>query len=175
MSASRRKRRLYFILPDVPTARLVVDELLLARVEERHMHVLAREDTDLAGLPQAGLFQRSDIVHGAELGLVVGGATGIIAGIAALLLRPESWVAEGGLILAMALIGALVGTWLAGMVGTSVPNTRLRAFRKDLEAGRVLLMVDIPEDRMDEIREMVRKHHPEAGDRGVEPRTPAFP
>jgi hypothetical protein len=175
MSASRRKRRLYFILPDVPTTRRVVDELLLARVEERHMHVLAKEDTDLSGLPQATLFQRSDLVHGAELGLVVGGATGIIAGGAALLLQPAGWVAEGGFILGVALLGALVGAWAAGMIGTSVPNTRLRAFRKDLEAGRVLLMVDVPEDRKEAIRELVHKHHPEAGDGGVEPRTPAFP
>jgi hypothetical protein len=34
-------RRLYFLLPDLAVTRTVVDELLLARVEERHIHIIA--------------------------------------------------------------------------------------------------------------------------------------
>lgn len=175
MTMRARKRRLYFILPDVPTTRQVVDELLLARIEDRNMHAMGREDLDLADLPQADLFQRSDVVHGAELGLVVGGATGALAGLAAAWLQPVGLAAGGGFILGIALVGALVGTWASGMIATSVPNTRLKRFRKDIESGRVLLMVDVPEERKDEIRELVKSHHPEAGDYGPDPRTPAFP
>lgn len=32
------RRRLYFMLPNVPSARALLDELLLARIEEGHMH-----------------------------------------------------------------------------------------------------------------------------------------
>ncbi|MEF8792220.1 hypothetical protein [Thiohalorhabdus sp.] len=175
MTMRERKHRLYFILPDVPTARQVVDELLLARIEERHMHALGREDMDLKDLPGADLFQRSDLVHGAELGLVVGGATGALAGLAAAWLQPVGLGASGGLILGVALLGALVGTWASGMIATSVPNTRLKVFRDDLEAGRVLLMVDVPEKREDEIRQLVTRHHPEASDYGPDSQMPAFP
>src|SRR5439155_682216 len=42
------RRRLYWLLPDVESARRTVDDLLLARIEDRHMHVLARRGTDLA-------------------------------------------------------------------------------------------------------------------------------
>src|SRR5438552_2571485 len=35
------RRRLYFLLPDVESARHTADDLLLARVEDRHMHFLA--------------------------------------------------------------------------------------------------------------------------------------
>ncbi|HKJ70797.1 MAG TPA: DUF1269 domain-containing protein [Gammaproteobacteria bacterium] len=175
MTMRARKRRLYFILPDVPTARQAVNELLLARIEERHMHALGREDLDLDDLPQADIFQRSDVVHGAELGMVVGGATGALAGLAAAWLQPEGFAAGGGFILGIALVGSLVGTWASGMIATSVPNTRLRSFNTELEAGHVLLMVDVPEERKDEIRALVKKHHPEAGDHGADPRIPAFP
>lgn len=175
MTMRERKQRLYFILPDVPTARQVVDELLLARIEERRMHAIGREDLDLKDLPRADLFQRSDVVHGAELGLVVGGATGALAGLAAAWLQPVGLAAGGGFVLGIAVVGALVGTWASGMIATSVPNTRLKAFQDDLQAGRVLLMVDVPEKRTDEIRELVKKHHPEAGDHGADPRIPAFP
>ena len=45
-------RRLYFLLPDVATARTVVDELLLARIEERHIHVIAKEGVALEDAPK---------------------------------------------------------------------------------------------------------------------------
>jgi hypothetical protein len=53
------RRRLYFLLPDVASARHTVDDLLLARVEDRHMHVLARRDTDLGNLHEAAAASRS--------------------------------------------------------------------------------------------------------------------
>ena len=36
-------RRLYFLIPDVDSAKTIVDELLIARVEERHMHIAAAD------------------------------------------------------------------------------------------------------------------------------------
>ncbi len=169
------KRRLYFTLPDVRTARQAVDELLLARIEARHMHVLAKEGTGLEGLPEANVLQTSDFVHGLELGLIVGGATGVVAGAAAMLVQPLGLATGGALVLAVALAGAAIGAWVSSMIGSSVPNTRLRAFEKDLEAGRILLMVDVPPERVEEVQRLIKKHHPEAGDHGREPTIPAFP
>src|SRR5579885_3248105 len=36
------RRRLYFVLPDLDSARRTADDLLLARIEHRHMYFLAR-------------------------------------------------------------------------------------------------------------------------------------
>jgi len=36
------KRGLYFLLPNAARARQVVDELLLARIDEHHIHVIAK-------------------------------------------------------------------------------------------------------------------------------------
>ena len=73
-------RRLYFILPDVPTSKNVEKDLLLARVEDRRMHFLARRDIELGDLPQASILQKSDATHGAFVGLLGGGVTGVIIG-----------------------------------------------------------------------------------------------
>ena len=35
------RRRLYYLLPDAGSARKIMDDLLLARIEERHIHFLA--------------------------------------------------------------------------------------------------------------------------------------
>jgi len=51
-------------------------------------------------------------------------------------------------------------------VGAAVPNSRLKQFDADLEAGRVLLMVDVPFRRSAEITELVVSRHPEAVPRG---------
>ena len=44
------KRRLYYVLPDLPSARKIMDDLLLARIEERHIHFLAKRGTPMDGL-----------------------------------------------------------------------------------------------------------------------------
>ena len=54
-------RRIYFLVPDIPMAKRIVDELLLARIEERHLHVLAKRGMPLENLPEASLLQKSDL------------------------------------------------------------------------------------------------------------------
>ncbi len=170
------RRRLYFLLPDLKLTHQVVDELLLARIEQHHIHVIAREDMATGNLPQATLLQRSDIVHGMELGLVLGGVTGVLGGAIALLLQPDHLhIGWGTLLLACGLGGALIGAWAASMIGTSVPNSSLRDFQRAIEQGQVLLMVDVPRSQVDRIGDQVTRLHPEATSRGMEPTIPAFP
>ena len=72
-------------------------------------------------------------------------------------------------------IGAVFGAWAASLVAMSVPNTRLKPFQKDIDAGKILLMVDVPTSRVEELRELVSRRHPEAMAHGIEPTIPAFP
>ena len=55
-------RRIYFLLPDVHSAQTIINELLLLRVEWRHVHVIANHNVPLEGLPEATLAQRSDLL-----------------------------------------------------------------------------------------------------------------
>ena len=167
------KRRLYFLLPDVSSTRQIVNELLLARVDSRHIHVIAKDETSVEGLPEANLFQKSDIIHGLEMGLVVGGLTGAVGGIIASQLN--TILAGGALILACSLAGAFIGAWVAGMIGTDVRNSQIKAYQPAIDHGDILLMVDTPKQRVAEIIGMIKSRHPEAHDQKVEPTIPAFP
>ena len=169
------RRRLYFLLPGVKVAKKVFKELLLARIEERHIHVMAKEGVSLQDLPEATMLQKSDAIHGVELGLIVGGATGTLAGIVAVLFPPSGLAMGLGVILATAVVGAIMGVWISGMIAADVPNTRLRKFSRALEQGKVLVIVDIPKAQVDDVTQMIKKHHPEADMRGVDPTIPAFP
>ncbi|HXH02609.1 MAG TPA: DUF1269 domain-containing protein [Candidatus Competibacteraceae bacterium] len=164
-------KRLYFLVPDVDSARKIVDELLLARIEERHIHIVAKDHTALeqAHLPEAGLFEESDFVPALERGLAVGGATGLLAGITAVTFPPAGLVLGGGAILATSLLGAGLGAWVASMIGVSVPNTQLDQFQHAIDAGQLLMMVDVPKARVGEITELIKTHHPEAEVKGAEP------
>lgn len=169
------RRRLYFMVPDVLSARQIRDELLLARIEDGHIHVMAKDGVPLPGLHEASILQKSDFVHGAETGLAVGGGIGIIAGLVAVFFPPAGVDLQLVTILITALVGAAFGAWAASMVASSIPNSRLKTFESAIAAGHILMMVDTPSGRVAEIKKLIAAHHPEAMSSGMEPTIPAFP
>ena len=160
------RRRLYFVLPDVESAKRTADDLLLARVEDRHMRFLARRGTALDPLHEAGYLDKTDVVHGAVVGLALGGVIGALAGALVVAYPPEGMSPKLVAVLIGMLAGAPLGAWMASMAAAAVPNSRLKQFQADLEAGRVLMMVDVPFRRVAEITELVVSRHPEAVPRG---------
>lgn len=167
--------RMYVTLPDVPSARQLANDLLLARIEDRHMHFLARRGTDLGELHEANYLQKTDAMHGAFTGLVIGGVVGVIVGLLLVYFPPGGASIQLVAVLIAALVGAFLGVWIAGMMGLQVPNTQLKGFEQELQEGKVLLMLDVPAGRYEEIRQVIARSHPEAMDRGNEPTVPAFP
>ena len=168
-------RRIYFLLPDVDVARKVVDELLLARIDEHHIHVIAKEGTPMEDLPEASLAQKSDVMPAVGRGIAVGGATGILAGVVAVTFPPAGLALGGGAILAMGLAGSGFGVMMSTMIGVSVPSSRLKQFEDAVNKGEILMLVDVPKARVDEIEAMVKQHHPDADIEGTEPTIPVFP
>jgi len=170
-------RRLYFLTPGIDSTKKIVDELLLARIEVRHIHIAAADHHALteANLPEANLLQESDFIPAVERGLAIGGATGVLAGIAAVAIPGIGLALGGGAILGIGLAGAGVGAWLSSMIGISAPSSRLKDFEDAIASGELLMMVDVPKGRVEEITELVRQHHPEAEVEGTEPVIPAFP
>jgi hypothetical protein len=169
------RRRLYFLLPDIESARKVEEDLLLARIEEGHMHYLARRGMDLGDLPEASVSQKTDFVHGLKVGLITGGSMGFIIGLVALFQFGATLVSGFTIFLGLFVLGAAFGVFASALVASSTPNTMLKPFQKALDEGHILLMVDVPKERVHEISEIIRKTHPEAEDHGVEPTIPAFP
>lgn len=169
-------RRIYWLLPDLASAQRTMDDLLLARIDERRMHFVARESIDLSDLHPANVLQTSDVIRAAETGLVIGGATGAALGAVVAVFYPlvgdsPQW----GLVAVLTIVGALIGAWASSMIGISTPSQRLKRFEPAIEKGQILLMVDVPRRRVEEIEDRLQKLHPEARLEGVEPDIPAFP
>jgi hypothetical protein len=169
------RRRIYWLLPDLESAQGTMHDLLLAGVDVDRMHFVAREDYDLSGLHAANVLQTSDVVRSAEAGLVCGAAVGGMLGAFVAVSYPAA--GEGpqwSLIPLLVLAGALVDAWTSSMIGISVPNQRLQRFAAQFAQGRILLMVDVPVGRVEEIEARLQALHPEARFEGMEPATASF-
>lgn len=171
------KHRLYFLLPTIETAKDIVAELLLSHVQEKDIHVVAKDHHLLHQheLPEATLMQERDVVPALERGVAMGGATGLVAGILAVTVPGVGLALGGGAILATTIAGAGFGAFVGPMLGISAPNSELKEYEQAVEQGQLLLLVDVPKERVEEVTQIITKHHPEAQVRGTEPTKPPFP
>jgi hypothetical protein len=163
---------LYFLLPDVETAEKVVQELLLARVEEKRLHFLGKRGTDMKSLPEATPAQKTDLVRGIYIGLVSGAVTGLLAGLY-IFYNPDTvgMQVQPYVIFICTLVGGIVGAWISGpLIGGSTPNTKLAGFQDALNRGKIL---DAPAKRADEIRKIISGLSPDAEDQDKRSPVPA--
>ncbi len=165
------RHRLYFILPDLQSAQRTTNELLVARIEERHIHCLAKRGDPMDGLHEANILQKTDLVHGAKLGMMAGGIGGVIL----VAFLSYNFQLEFTTVLLIALGAVIFGAWSCSLNAARAPNSRLFAFTKDIEEGKYLVMVDVPGQRVDEIQTLLESQHPEAISGGRESTIPAFP
>ena len=168
-------KRIYFLLPGIDTARSFVNDMLVARIPERHIHVLARRGTPLEELPEASMLQKSDFSPAAQRGLALGGGMAILGALIGLALSPGAAMMAGGVLLASGLGGAGAGAWVGGMVGLTAANSHLKTFANAIEQGQMLVMLDLPRTRVDEISARAHSLHPLALPQGADPDIPVFP
>ena len=99
----------------------------------------------------------------------------MLAGLVAIAFPPASAVIAGGILLGTTLFGAGLGAWVGGLVGMSVGNRRIKEFEGAIEEGKLLVLVDVPADRVAETETLVKQYIPQAEIEHTEPKIPAFP
>ncbi len=169
------RKRIYWLLPDHASARRTMNDLLLARIDEGHIHFAAADNAETEGLHMASILQTSDLVEAAQNGALIGAGLGAVAGALAAFTVVGAGSMQAGVVVLLAGIGAVLGTWSASMIGSSTPSRRLKRFEAAISQGQYLLMVDIPRGRIREIEAMLEARHPEGHFEGMEPNIPAFP
>ncbi|MCP4700021.1 MAG: DUF1269 domain-containing protein [Gammaproteobacteria bacterium] len=156
------RRRLYFCLPDIEQCGQLVTELRVAGLSERHIHVLARNDVSLQGLPQATVMQKTELAHGMRLGISIGGMGGILGGLLAVTFPPAGVTLAGGaLILLTTLAGAGFGSIISAVVASGIPKHEVKHLESQIMQGWILLMLDIPTHRIPMTARMIERLHPE--------------
>jgi hypothetical protein len=164
--------RICFLAPSTASAHGVVDELRARGIKDTNIFVVAHEGTDLGDLPDAGAVT-SDFYPQLERGLAAGAAVGVIGGLVAM--RVAGAVLGGAALLLFGLLGATVNGLLSAIAGSAYPDSRLGRFQQAIEAGQVLIMVDVARADAAATEEAVRQRHPEATFEGLEPHVPVVP
>jgi hypothetical protein len=164
------RHRLYYFLPDIDSARRSFDDMLLSRIEQRHVRFISAAPLP-PGMPEASFLLKTDVLHGAAAGMIVGAILGMAFG-ALLIVYFDLGQAT---VLVTTLFGILFGGWASSMAAAAMPNSQLKEFYPDLENGRILMIVDVPARRVEEIEKMLANRHPEMKFGGEEPHMPVFP
>lgn len=157
-------QRHYFLVPDEVIAHNIVEDLRDMGIADADIHAVARDDKLLLDIPGADQRQTSDVTHARKLGAGVGGAAGLAIGLAAIAFPPAGIIAAGGFltVLATTTAGATLGTLSSFLVGLGMDNEKLAPFQQAIEDGKILLLVDVEESRVDNLENVVYSHHKDA-------------
>ena len=153
--------RVYVLLDDGAIAERVVEALRAQGVADEALHAVARHDPEHE-LPEAGLWEATDIGPAAGRGAMAGGVTGAVAGLAALAFPPLGIVIGGGAVAAGGLAGAGLGAWVASMIGVSESSTEVEDYDAAIQNGAVLLMIDCDDEHRAAIAETIHGIAPAA-------------
>jgi hypothetical protein len=80
-----------------------------------------------------------------------------------------------GQVLGLTVFAAGFGGWMSSMVGAGLHSSRLKEFAAAIHAGQLLMLIDVPGPRLQDIEALVLRHHPGAESEGTESRMPIFP
>jgi hypothetical protein len=152
-------KRHYYISNDLDDLEIVERDLEAAGVTTPQIHVLSEDD---AGLDEHHLHKveavlKKDVVHGTELGAVVG----VVAAAAVLAIAYYSGLTETytwvpAIFLSVILLGFC--TWEGGLIGIQEPHVDFKRFEDDLKAGRHVLFVDVDPDQEEILQRIVGQH-----------------
>ncbi|MDX1735912.1 MAG: NAD/FAD-utilizing enzyme [Halioglobus sp.] len=165
-------KRHYYISDDLDDLEVIEKQLEAAGVSTPQIHVLSEDD---AGLEEHHLHKveavlKKDVVHGTELGAVVGviGAAAVLA-VAYYSGLTETYTWVPAIFLAIIILGFC--TWEGGLIGIQNPHVDFRRFQDDLDAGKHILFVDVDPEQ-ESILQGVVSEHPKLQDAGEGASTP---
>ena len=140
------KSRHVYSAPDLPAAQAVLRGAREAGLQDADLSLVARADIELDSIPDQLKEADTDFKPAAIRGAAAGGGTGLLVGLAAAAFPPLGVTLAGAAL--MTLGGTLVGTWVAALVGSTVEDPLRRKFEHEIEAGRILLVIDADDETL---------------------------
>ncbi|WP_127166329.1 hypothetical protein [Xanthomonas euvesicatoria] len=125
---------------DLDSAQRVLQAARSTGIDNDALSLIARSDIELQEVPDERKDVKTDFLPAAARGAATGGAAGLVAGLVAIAVPPIGLTLAGAGVMAMA--GALVGSWSSALIGATVPDPVRRQFEDQIQAGRVLVIID---------------------------------
>lgn len=134
------KTRRVFSARDLGAAEEAVDALRQAGIADDDLSLVARRELEDLAIPDDQLDSGDDFGRGGVKGLLAGGGSGLLVGLTAVAVPALGITLAGAA--AMTAAGAAVGGWAGMLTGTSEPGKVRRDFEAEIDAGRVLVVID---------------------------------
>lgn len=139
------KHRRVFSVGTISAAHDVIHAARAAGVDDDDIFLIARQDIEMESIPPDRIDASMDTLPAAVRGAVGGGSAGLLAGLVAIAF-PAIGITVAG-IGALTAVGALVGTWSTAMFGSGIANNVRRQYEEEIEAGRILVVLEVaPKD-----------------------------
>jgi len=155
-------KRLLFLIPDLNETRDVARELDEAGLSDSHVHVYSSQPNKLvkAHIHPANVFHLAHFAVVMGRGVLIGVAISVLIwGLFLIALPSHVHISVLGY-LGILGFGFGFGFWISGLIGLEVFNHFMEKYQNDVREGYFLMMVDTPDERADELTELVRSHHP---------------
>lgn len=167
-------KRHYYISDDLDDLEIIERQLEESGVTTPQIHVLSEDDAGVQAhhLNEVESVLKKDVVHGTELGAVVG-----VVGAATVLLLawlsglPETYTWVPAIFLSIIVLGFC--TWEGGLIGIQEPHVDFRRFQDDLHQGKHVLFVDFEPEQENTLQRIISTH-PKLQDAGEGESTPRW-
>lgn len=140
------KTRHVYSTPDLSTAAAAMAAARSAGIEDADLLLVARSDIEMESIPDDRKQADSDMMPAAARGAGFGGAAGLLAGLVAVAIPAVGITLAGAA--AVGFAGAMLGTWTSALVGSGLPDPIRVKFEDEIEAGRILVLVDGSEEAL---------------------------
>ena len=156
-------RRLHFLLPNAKLAQNVVNELLSLGINNQQIHTYAEHNQSIESLRPATENQSHDKAQKIENILWMGNL--IIFGVF-LCMFIVSMILSSYLFSLICLGVMLISFASGNFFAQHIPHVHLNEFKDALSHNELLMMVDVADDKVDEIESSIHRHHPAAVEGG---------
>jgi len=156
-------KRVYFLVPNEQAAQQITQDLRAVHIDDECIHAVARRDQYPLhkDIPEATVLESSDALPAAKRGALVGGGTGLFAGLVAATVLPLGLIAAGGAVAAMTAAGSVTGAWGASLIGVSVTHSQFKEFEEALDDGQILMLADVDEAQYTAAQQAIKNTHPQ--------------
>ena len=154
------KMKLKFLLPNIKAANEACEKMLLARIDNNHIHFVAKEGTNLGKLQAATAIEKTNTIYEGCRGILIGAFLGLLGGLYVYIV--PAWITYSPLWFTNApwyvvlgttsLVGAVSVALGAAMLGVNLFSSDLQSFKGKIEKGAILMIVAVPIERAKEIR-----------------------
>jgi hypothetical protein len=148
------KNRCVFSTNDLSAAHAAMRAAHRAGIADDDIALVAREDIEQAEAPEHRLRNRSDFYPALLRGALWGGGGGLLLGLIAGWLTFSSGLPLAG-VLATGVVGAIAGCCMSAVAGAAVPDPVDRRFRREIDSGHVLVVIDTPHRRLADVESSV--------------------